>query len=309
MKKHSIFILVLLLLVSGFTARADSVILLKVRVLVANVRLEPDAASPVIARVKFDTLFESTRKIGDFYEISITDSQGKVVPGYIHSGVVEVVERKGVEMLPKEGVPKPPVPRERSEEMGLTKMGPGIFGGFAKPSNYGGGVAYGANFFFRITRNIGIELSGLRFQSSVQEKNGEKADEELSKGKLSALPIQLNIQARYPFNEQIIPYAIAGAGFYLISFNLDSELKKSWEALGFDISEKVDNAFGFHLGAGVDYLFSRHFVLNASFKYCLVKTKGNWKLKDLGSNTEATGKLKEIKLNSILVGVGIRYLF
>jgi len=304
MKKHSVFILVLSLLVSGYTARADSVILLKVRVLVANVRSEPDPASPVIARVKFDTRLESTRKIGDFYEISITDSQGKIVTGYIHSAVVEVVESKAVETLPKEEVPKPPVPRERS-----AKMGPGIFGGFAKLSDYGGGAAYGANFFLRITKNIGIELSGLRFQSSVQEKKGKKAGEELSKGKLSVFPIQLNIQARYPLNEHIIPYAIAGAGYYLISFNLESEQKKSWEALGFDISEKVDNAFGYHFGAGVDYLFSRHFGLNASFKYCLVKTNGNWKLKDLGSNTEVAGELKEIRLNSILLDVGIRYLF
>ena len=309
MKKHSVFILVLLLLVSGYTARADSVILLKVRVLVANVRSEPDPASPVIARVKFDTQLEPTRKIGDFYEIAITDSQGKVVTGYIHTAVVEVVESKAVETLPKEEVPRPPVPRERSREMGLAKMGPGIFGGFAKLSDYGRGAAYGANFFLRITKNIGIELSGLRFQSSVQEKNGKKAGEELSKGKLSVFPIQLNIQARYPLNEHIIPYAIGGAGYYLLSFNLDSEQKKSWEALGFEISEKVDNAFGYHFGAGLDYLFSRHFGLNASFKYCLVKTNGNWKLKDLGSNTEVAGELKEIRLNSVLLGVGIRYLF
>jgi opacity protein-like surface antigen len=306
MKKHSVFIVALLLLFSGFAARADSVILLKVRVLVANVRSEPDSASPVIARVKFDTQLESTRKIDDFYEIPIIDSQGKVVTGYIHSAVVEVVESKGVETLPKEKVPKPTVPQKSSEEMGLAKMGPGILGGFAKPSDYGGGAAYGANFLFLITKNIGIELSGLRFQSSVQEK---KAGEELSKGKLSILPIQLSIQARYPLNKQIIPYAIAGAGYYLISFDIDNELKKSWEALGFDINEKVDNAFGLHFGAGVDYLFSRHFALDASFKYCLAKSKGNWKLKDLGSNTEVSGNLKEIKSNSILLGVGVRYLF
>ncbi len=67
----------------------------------------------------------------------------------------------------------------------------GAIAGYAIPSevNYGSGFKYGGSLCLGITKNIAIELSGLRFQSNV-----EGDPEGLSEGKLSFIPIQLSIE-------------------------------------------------------------------------------------------------------------------
>jgi hypothetical protein len=76
------------LLAVGLTAGPS--VVLKVKVQAANVHSEPVMSSGVIAQVKIGTMHESSNKVGDFYEISITDKEGKTVYGFLHSSVVEV---------------------------------------------------------------------------------------------------------------------------------------------------------------------------------------------------------------------------
>jgi len=105
--------LVYLLTLAGFAAQ--EVFVLKVKVQQANVRSEPDANAPVIKQIKAGTLLESTQKLENWYEISITDEEGKTITGYIHASVVDVVsgqktEEKAVqEEVKKEEIVTPPV--------------------------------------------------------------------------------------------------------------------------------------------------------------------------------------------------------
>jgi len=91
-------------------------VVLKVKVQTANVRLEPDMLSGAIAQVTLGTLLESSGKVGDFYQISITDKDGKTVDGFIHASVVEVLgTEKEKETMREEEVREPePVPEVRT---------------------------------------------------------------------------------------------------------------------------------------------------------------------------------------------------
>lgn len=71
--------------------------ILKVKVRTANVRSAADAAAPVIARVGMDTLLESLGRDGAWYRIRATNDAGRVVAGFIHNSVVDVVDRGGEE--------------------------------------------------------------------------------------------------------------------------------------------------------------------------------------------------------------------
>jgi len=314
MKKEGMipFLVIILLLSITIVSQAKD---LKVKVIVenANVRLEPDLGSQIIAKVPLGTVLQSEGKTGEWHLVILpADEKGFVVSGYIHQSVLEeIVEEikevpKVKEEKPKAAPPLPPevyVPKRVEKE---SRLGIGIRGGYAMPSEekYGGGLEYGGNFSFIIIKYVAIELSGLRFQTNV-----EGDPEELSKGKLSAMPIQLSIQARFPINGKFAPYILGGGGYYLNSFSIDAGITDDWNDLGFDVEEKVENTIGFHFGAGIDLFFTKNIALNADFRYCLAKVEGSWSLTDQVGGTEASGELKDLSLNTIMFGVGMKFCF
>jgi len=87
--------------------------------------------------------------------------------------------------------------------------------------------------------------------------------------------------ARFPVGAKIVPYVAAGGGYYLNTFTLDSALVESWDDLGIDLEETIENVFGFHLGAGLDYFIKPNIAVGGpTVKYCLAKTKGSWTMKE-----------------------------
>jgi len=288
-------------------------VILKVKVQTANVRTEPDMSSAAVAQVKLGTLLESSNKVGDFYEISITDKDGRTVYGFIHASVVEVLGGEEEKVTKEEEKVKKPEPktevkpqREEPAYAEFKKMGLGLFVGGSSTSEYGGGLAFGANFYYGITKNIGIEVGGLRFQTTAKDTDDAT---KLSKGKLAVMPLQLSLIGRFPVGAKLVPYVAAGGGYYLNSFTLDAALVQSWDGLGIDLEEAIDNAFGFHFGAGVDYYVKPNIAITAGVKYCLAKTKGSWTMKDQVSSEETTGTLPDLKLNALVFGAGLKYFF
>jgi hypothetical protein len=108
---------------------------LKVMNETAIVHSKPDISSDAIAQVKFGTVFESSKKIGNFYEISITDKDGRTVPGFLHSSVVKILVTKEEKVIveekkAKEPEPKPEVKPQRVEQAhaGFERAGLSLFG-------------------------------------------------------------------------------------------------------------------------------------------------------------------------------------
>jgi len=186
-------------------------------------------------------------------------------------------------------------------------IGVGVAGGYAKPSNdlYSGGMAFGLCVSIGFMKYLAVEITGQNFNPRV-----EPSDQGLSKGKLSIIPIQLSLQARYPISGgRIMPYLELGGGYYLNKFSVDGDLAGDWERVGFTLEEKVESTAAFHFGAGLDFYVIRNLSLGLGFKYCLAKMNGKWSLIDSASSIEVSGELPDLKLNPLMLGLRVRYIF
>ena len=70
---------------------AKEIMTVKVKVQMANVRSEPDAAAELVARVPEGTLLGVTSHAGNWYEVNMNDQSGKAIAGFIRDTVVDVV--------------------------------------------------------------------------------------------------------------------------------------------------------------------------------------------------------------------------
>ena len=279
----------------------------------ANIRAEPDVESQIIQEAQSNTKFQAIGITGEWYIIILPpDKEGIVLSGYIHQNLVEEIVEDITE-APKIEEKKPevtPPPELRAYKPKRVKTGPrsciGIGAGYSMPreNNYSDEVYYGGNFCLGISKNLSIELSGLRVQYDVVG-----SVDGLSNGELSIIPIQLSIQVRFPVTHRFVPYALGGGGYYLNSFALAEEIINTWDALGFDIEEKIENSIGYHFGAGLDLFITGNIVINADFRYCLVKAKGSWSLTDQISGTVTSGNLDNLNINTIMFGAGLKFCF
>jgi opacity protein-like surface antigen len=255
-----------------------------------------------------------------WYRVSYySKKRSNVIIGYIQTSSVEIIG--GAPQISREERQKPKIKRKNPPVISAPlqrktyapkkfKIGPisglGFLAGYAMPaaSNYSNGLNYGGNICLGITKNLSIELKGLRFQSDV-----EGDPEALSKGKLSVMPIQLSIQLRLPVTGRFLPYLLGGGGYYLNRFNIDEEITDAWDALGFDLEEKAENAIGYHFGAGIDLFITKNIALNADIRYCLAKIKCSWTLTDQIIGTKTSGDIEDLNLNSLIFGGGLKFYF
>lgn len=193
-----------------------------------------------------------------------------------------------------------------SHGAGGTKMGVGLTAGYTIPANanFSGGLIYGITVTYNVTKNLAVYLDGLRYQNDVTGTPGSFND-----GKLTSMPILFGMQIRSPLNNRFTPYFSLGAGYYLNDFDLDSQVVAGWDAVSFDIEEKIDNAVGFHVGVGMDFFFRPNMAVNADFKYGICFADGNWAITDRVSGTESSGLFSEINLNMFMLTAGVKYFF
>lgn len=197
-------------------------------------------------------------------------------------------------------------PNAEETKVSSNRIGLGLLGGYwlFPNSQYGGGAAFGATFTFGFSKNIAIELAGIYFKGNV-----ENDPEALSKGKLTIIPLQLSLLWRFPITKKLTPYVLAGGSYFLNSFTLDSVVVNGWNAVGFTIAEKVDMTFGFHFGVGLEFALGKALSAVVDMRYCLAKAKGSWSMKDNKSTIEANGTFNNLKLNSVMLAVGLKYFF
>lgn len=294
---------------------------LKVIATRAYIYANPNVDSSIVETVEKGTILNqiSAGKMRYvWYRVSFySKKKSTVVLGFIQTSSVEIMQ--GALKTAKEERQKPRIKRKNPSAISVPrrtyvprkfKLGPksgvGVLAGYAMPAenNYSSGLKYGGNICLGITRNVSIELKGLSFQSDV-----EGDPEALSKGKLSVMPIQISIQARFPISWRFIPYLLGGGGYYLNRFNLDEEITDAWDALGFDLEEKVENAIGYHLGAGIDLFITKNIALSADVRYCIAKIKCSWTLTDQIIGIETSGDIEDLNLNSLIFGGGLKFYF
>jgi len=188
----------------------------------------------------------------------------------------------------------------------------GLFGGYAShlESYQGNGIAFGLNFGLDLTSNFALELRSARFQSGVK---GSKTG--LSKGTLTMMPVEICLQGRLPVGDKLVPYVALGGGYGLNTFDLDPGLLSDWGNKGMTIEESIKNGLTILFGLGVDFAVmpgpksNQGLFLNLEARYLMNKVSGAWSLTDTATKTVASDTLKGLKLDAIMVGLGLKYSF
>lgn len=235
MKKSLIVLCVLVLFLAAVAYAGDVVI--KVKVQTANVRMKPDITSAVISRVSQGAMFEATKKVGNFYEIQVTDSSGNLVTGYISADVVEEV-----------GAAQPVAPARPQ----ATRP--------ARPEPSGGAPKAGGIFV-----ELGPVFSNLTFDSETQAS----IDESESKKKMK-LGFRLGVGYEYPLgqNLSVIPglyFSTAGS-----KFDYTFQAKAASDAYSFStIILPIDVKYSFNgpfamVGPYIGYMLSAKYVVDAA---------------------------------------------
>ncbi len=288
-KEICVFVaLVLFLSAVSFSQTED--LKIRVRVRRANVREQPNIEGEIIAVVKRGQILQADGKEGEWYLVRLSlRLEGYALPGYIHESVVQVVGEEKVQ-------PETKVPKRRLEERPV-KFGVGLLyeTSIFYDENYTSASHFKGHFSYRVTEEFSLELSVSYFKAKV-----EGSSLGLSEGDLSVIPVQMSIQKRFFLYEKTFFYVSGGIGYYFNSFSVeDTSMSRE---------EEAESTLGFHVGGGVEYFFKKNLALKLDVKYCFVSTSGSWSYIDPVTGPES-GQIDDIKLNSLLVGIGITFFF
>jgi len=180
-----------------------------------------------------------------------------------------------------------------------------ILGGYTLPTekNYARAFAYGAGLSFDLHKYFAIEVSGLRYESSVAG-----SEDGLSKGTLAVLPLEVSLKGQFPLSGgRFTPYFAVGAGYCIYQFSLDPQIVANWEKVGFRITEKLDNAIGFHFGAGLEVALNRSLALVFDAKFRFAEGNAAWTMTDQTGEVEISGDLEKLDQGSIVLGIGLKF--
>ncbi len=180
-----------------------------------------------------------------------------------------------------------------------------ILGGYALPTdkNYAQAFAYGAGLSYDLHKYFAIELSGIRYESSVVGSG-----DGLSKGTLAVLPLEVSLKGQLPLSGgRFTPYFAVGAGYSIYQFTLDPQIAADWEKVGFRITEKLDNSIGFHFGAGLEVALNRSLALVFDARFRFAEGNAAWTMTDQTGNEEISGNLEKLDQGSIVLGIGLKF--
>lgn len=273
--------------------------------------MKPNLESLAIIKLPIGSVFTVTGSAGEWHQIETPpDKNGIIIRGFVLQSQTETIgQEEAPDVLPSpvETVPPPSAPPAVAFiPGGQIKFGAGISLGYSIPFNPSHRAAplIGASFIAIPIEYIALELNG-----SLCRLKTDQDIETLSEGRILSIEIGLNVTGRYPIKENFIPYISAGGCYAFNSFVLDADLINSWDKLGFDIDESIDNAFGATIGAGLDMIVSKGFSLGMDFKYRWMTASGKWSFKDQLSDVEAGGRIAQLNLNALSLKLGIKYFF
>lgn len=182
-------------------------------------------------------------------------------------------------------------------------------GGYAIPNTdeyantvyYQGAVGYSPVPWFELDIEVG------RFATTVSqpEKNGVPTHT-IASGDLTVLPVTLSAQVRYPVPEILSSlYFLGGAGYYFTDYGWSGASRDYFA--GKQAQQSIDDAWGFHLGAGIEYHMTGHLSLVGEGRYLILAPRawGSWT-----DENEAQQEFdRKLDLNTWLFTGGLKVVF
>lgn len=167
---------------------------------------------------------------------------------------------------------------------------------YGKPKDLENGFGFGVNFTHFLSNMLSVELSAERYTFDDKE-------DAITFGEVKATPLLVTVQFRPATTLPV--YFGAGIGYYLFSYDESSAADTLCLAvLGETCTYDIDNAFGFHVSAGVDFPVAENVSLTADFRYAIGNADDTINL--FPSGTSISG---EVDFDYYKIGVGAKYWF
>jgi opacity protein-like surface antigen len=132
----------------------------------------------------------------------------------------------------------------------------------------------------------------------------------LSQGRLTEIPIELELRARFSLGGKSFgPYAAGGLGYALHSFALDAGFADGWRKAGFEVNEQANHGLAVHIGAGVEIALGPAVTFDLGARYSFLRSKGSWTMADLASGESMGGPLNSLNFDALAVTAGFRVAF
>ncbi|MEN6467815.1 MAG: OmpW family outer membrane protein [Smithella sp.] len=181
----------------------------------------------------------------------------------------------------------------RDGSMDVSAPGFGMVGNVDYSNN--GSWMLGLNGTLQINKYISTEIGIDWIDSSRNEF--KIAGGSWTAGDIKQMPITFTARFHYPVGI-FSPYLGLGLGYYFRSYDEDNTF---WAA-GTNVD--VDNGWGYHVNAGSDIFLTaaRNLALNLDAKYV-------WSKADITATNGAAKLEGSMNLDSIMLGLGIKYYF
>jgi opacity protein-like surface antigen len=180
----------------------------------------------------------------------------------------------------------------------------GLTGAYIRPldKNQGGAPAYGLSVGLDLASNLSLDVSVLRYESAVTAST-----DGLSAGQLAVIPLEIGVDARFPFGDgKLAAWAGVAGGYALPQFTYDSTAASGWNAIGFTVVEKVRSGPCLGMMGGLEYALSSTSVLRLEVRYRLMKASGSWSMADRTGGLTQSGTLDNLNLDTLTLGLTVR---
>jgi len=157
---------------------------------------------------------------------------------------------------------------------------------------YDESVMYGGNLTYFAHKFISLELSVDYVETDLYLEDFN----DLNVGEIQQIPILFSVRTHLSTNSKVSPYLTFGLGYYINDFDEDSSISTV-------ANIDVDDSFGYHVGAGLEYFFNDHIAFNFDLKYFVTNV-------DVDGDIDGT-RLRDDKADAdaFTSGVGFKFYF
>jgi len=184
---------------------------------------------------------ESSNKVGDFYEVSITDEDGRTVYGFIHASVVEVFGTEEEKVIKEEKKVKKPEPKFEVNPQRRSTASFSAGGGFSNLTGDSGeywkpGFYLNGSFFYPVASSVSIGGCVAYHRWTPDEEkltepySGYGIDWDIS-GSATSLEIVPSVRLTLAKANSFEFFTQAGAGLSMIKLDAKVEATYLWQHL------------------------------------------------------------------------------
>jgi len=162
-----------------------------------------------------------------------------------------------------------------------------------------GSWLFGGQARLRIGQVLGVEAAA-EYRSKEKYNFGTYNGQDYTIT-VSYVPVTVSALLFLPLNSQMVPYGIAGVGWYYTIVDYSAAFETNTGGIFKDANS---SEFGYHIGLGIDYALSEHMAVHGDYRWLFVDStiKGT---KDITTNTSVDTR----NSNGSEISLGLTFYF